>query len=121
MTQKPVHLSDTLPAIQRAARLSSNPPVSEARYSITGPAKHTIEPTVFEREDGMAIMKVKVRGRPWFWVLRAPVKGPTFFWNGRAWVINTLIERGITDVWPNEFRFSKEVALSLLEDLDAPP
>lgn len=68
----------------------------------------------------MAIMKIKNSESRWFWVLRAPVKGPTFFWNGRAWVINTLIERGITNVWPNEFRFSKEVALALLEDLAAP-
>lgn len=116
MTEKPIYPSG---AIQRAAHISSAPPASEARYSVTGPAKHTIEPTLFEREDGMAIMKVK-KGPRWFWVLRAPVKGPTFFWNGRTWVINTLIERGITDLWPNEFRFSKEVALALLEDLDAP-
>ncbi len=76
---------------------------------------HTIKPTVYEREDGMQISLVEDS----YWVLRAPVKGMTQFWNGSAWIPCVLIEM-TKGRWPAEFRFSATKAMDLLSTLEAP-
>jgi hypothetical protein len=86
-------------------------------------AKHVIVQSQFEREDGMAAIRVKPRQGAPFWVLRAPVQGQTRFWNGQEFILTSLIKHEETSengYWPSEYRFSKEEALALLEDLDAP-
>lgn len=94
----------------KAARITVPPAPSSYSQTLT---KHTIVPTVYEREDGMAILRIK--DAPGAWMVRV-INGPSFFWNGQKWVICTLIPK----IVPNEFRFNKEQALALLEDLDHP-
>lgn len=103
--------------MQYTQTLDDIPPVILGRVPVTVP--HTIVATTFEREDGMAALRI----RPDCWTIRAPIAGQTQFWNGSSWVMATLIPLSRTqanDSWPAEFKFSMAQALFLLETLDAP-
>ncbi len=80
---------------------------------------HNIQATIYEREDGMAILYC-ARLNHVFWLVRAPVHGQSQFWNGRQWVVNSLITHVLPGIWPADFRFEKEEALTLLDTLQAP-
>ena len=80
--------------------------------------KHTIQPTAFEREDGMAMLRI-ANGT---WIIRAPISGQVRCWNGEEWIAASHInlDYTVSGYWPFSFQFGDLHAMSLLETLEAP-
>jgi len=77
--------------------------------------KHTITPTVLEREDGMAMLRL-ANG---MWAIRAPIAGQARFWDGLYWVVSSRINTA-SGIWPLRFQFEAVNAAAILEVLEAP-
>ena len=74
-----------------------------------------IKATVYERSDGMAIFLIPHGD----WIIRAPVRGQTKFWNRNTWILVSLVKTKLVNhqiIWPEEFCFEKEEAMNFLEN-----